>query len=76
MKRGKERVQCQDHEHDCPYLAKTLEDLREENARLRAAVELALELAENELVDFKRYGLEQDSDIPAFYHAALDPEVK
>lgn len=48
-------------------------ELRAEVERLRIAVELALDLFENELVDFKKYGLEpeEDSSIAAFYRAAL-----
>ena len=38
---------------------------------LSKAVELALDLFENGLVDFKKYGLRQDSDIADLYRSAL-----
>ena len=55
-----------------------LRDLRErceqqagEIERLRAALTLALDLSENGLIDFEKYGLKCDADIEKVYRAAL-----
>lgn len=55
--------------HKCCAYEK--EKLLAENARYREALELALELAENGLVYFKKYGLNNDKDIVKKYREAL-----
>jgi hypothetical protein len=45
--------------------------LKDQNDRYQEALELALELAENGLVDFKKYGLNEYNDIIKKYREAL-----
>lgn len=40
--------------------------------KLRKAVEMALDLEENILIDFKKYGLKSDADIAKKYREALE----
>ena len=47
------------------------EELEAKLARAVEALELALELADNDLVDFSRYGLSCDADINKHYRTTL-----
>ena len=51
-------------------------DERDERiAALEALVAMALDLADNGLIDFKKYGLTKDEDIAEKYRAALSGKV-
>jgi len=43
--------------------------------RLRASLKMALDIAENGLIDFGKYGLTCDDDIAKAYRNALSPPV-
>ena len=48
-----------------------IEELEAKLAKAVEALELALELADNDLVDFSRYGLSCDADINKHYRTTL-----
>lgn len=52
-------------------LASQLSVANDEIEKLGLAVVMALDLYENETIDYSKYGISQDSDIPNMYREAL-----
>ena len=63
-----EDVGCTCEEHD------RIKVLEGETERLRDALEMMVELHQNELIDFDKYGLETDADILVKAKQALEQE--
>ena len=70
--RGLRDPDCQcDSAEAVKVVADRIEELESKLAKAVKALELALELADNGLVDFSRYGLSCDADINKHYRTTL-----
>ena len=67
---------CEKHgQHHGEICGECFDELKEDNTRLRKAVQLALELEQTGLVDFTKYQLTHSKDIERVYITALEEKM-